>query len=29
MDNATHYVWEQVIPQLRQMDGFKGSVALD
>jgi hypothetical protein len=29
MDNATRYVWEQVISQPQQMDGFKGSIALD
>jgi hypothetical protein len=29
MDNATRYVWEQVIPQIQQMDAFKGSIALD
>lgn len=28
MDEATRHVREQVLPQLRQMDGFKGFVAL-
>jgi heme-degrading monooxygenase HmoA len=29
MDDATRFVQEQVIPQLRQLDGFKGIIALD
>ena len=29
MDDATRHVREQVVPQLQQMDGFKGFVALD
>ena len=28
MDEATRHVQEQALPQLRQMDGFKGFVAL-
>ena len=28
MDEATRHVQEQTLPQLRQMDGFKGFVAL-
>jgi len=28
MDDAARYVREQVIPQLQQMDGFKGFIAL-
>ncbi len=28
MDDATRHVQEQTLPQLRQMDGFKGFVAL-
>lgn len=28
MDDATRYVQEHVIPQLEQMDGFKGVIAL-
>ncbi len=28
MDDATRHVREQVLPQLQQMDGFKGFVAL-
>ncbi len=28
MDEATRHVQEQTLPQLRQMDGFKGLVAL-
>ena len=28
MDNATRVVQEQVLPQLQQMDGFKGFIAL-
>jgi len=28
IDDATHHVREQVLPQLQQMDGFKGFVAL-
>jgi len=28
MDEATRHVREQVVPQLQQMDGFKGFVAL-
>lgn len=28
IDDATRHVREQVLPQLRQMDGFKGFVAL-
>ena len=28
MDDATRHVQEQVLPQLKQMDGFKGFVAL-
>jgi heme-degrading monooxygenase HmoA len=28
MDEATHHVQEQTLPQLQQMDGFKGFVAL-
>ncbi|MEW6635300.1 MAG: antibiotic biosynthesis monooxygenase [Actinomycetota bacterium] len=28
MDDATRHVREQILPQLRQMDGFKGFVAL-
>jgi len=28
MDDATRHVQEQVLPQLQQMDGFKGFIAL-
>src|SRR5215203_3194048 len=28
MDDATHHVQEQVLPQLSQMEGFKGFIAL-
>ncbi len=28
MDDATRFVQEQVIPQLQQLDGFKGFIAL-
>jgi heme-degrading monooxygenase HmoA len=28
MDNTTRVVQEQVLPQLQQMDGFKGFIAL-
>src|SRR5688572_20183772 len=28
MDDATRFVQEQVLPQLQQMDGFKGFIAL-
>jgi len=28
MDNATRHVQEQVLPQLSQMEGFKGFIAL-
>jgi hypothetical protein len=28
LDAATHFFREQVLPQLQQMDGFKGFVAL-
>lgn len=28
MDDATHHVQERVLAQLRQMDGFKGFIAL-
>ncbi len=28
MDDATRYVQEQVLPQLQQMDGFEGFIAL-
>jgi len=28
VDEATRYVREQVLPQLQQMDGFKGFIAL-
>ena len=28
MDDATRFVWEQLLPQLRQLDGFKGFLAL-
>jgi hypothetical protein len=28
MDDATRHVQEQLIPQLRQIDGFKGFIAL-
>ena len=28
MDDATRYVREQVLPQLQQLDGFRGFVAL-
>jgi hypothetical protein len=28
LDTATHFFQEQVLPQLQQMDGFKGFVAL-
>jgi heme-degrading monooxygenase HmoA len=28
MDDATRHAQEQTLPQLRQMDGFKGFVAL-
>ena len=28
MDDATRHVREQVLPQLQQMDGFKGFIAL-
>lgn len=28
MDEATRHVREQVLPQLRQMDGFRGFIAL-
>ena len=24
MDDATRFVWEQLLPQLQQLDGFKG-----
>jgi hypothetical protein len=27
-DSATHFFREQILPQLQQMDGFKGFVAL-
>ncbi len=29
MDDATRHVQEQVLPQLSQMEGFKGFIALD
>ena len=28
MDDATRHIQEQVLPQLQQMDGFKGFIAL-
>jgi hypothetical protein len=28
MDDATRFVQEQVLPQLQQIDGFKGLIAL-
>ena len=28
MDDATRFVQEQVLPQLKQQDGFKGLIAL-
>ncbi len=28
MDDATRFVQEQVLPQLQQLDGFKGIIAL-
>jgi len=28
MDDATRSVWEQLLPQLQQLDGFKGFLAL-
>jgi hypothetical protein len=28
MDDATRFVWEQLLPQLQQLDGFKGFLAL-